>query len=73
MFMILNQAKRCILFRAYINRCKIKKKNKDLNDSVEAIESMDDAFDQISYMLKTIFHSKMKLRKNLNMGVCRRY
>ena len=47
MFMILNQAKRCILFRAYINRCKIKKKNKDLNESVEAIESMADDFDEI--------------------------
>lgn len=47
MFMILNQAKRCILFRVYINRCKMKKKNKDLNESVEAIESMADAFDEI--------------------------
>ena len=29
----------------------MKKKNKDLNESVEAIESMADAFEQINYML----------------------
>ena len=66
--MILNQAKRCILFRVYINRCKMKKKNKDLNESVEAIESMADAFDQISYMLKNNIPFEVEVEEESEYG-----